>query len=247
MTSEEIHEAVRLIKQELRGMMNGVVSHSMREKGLAYKVNFGVELPRLQAYAAELLQRTASDEDERYSLALRLWSENIRECRLLAGMLMPPEAMDEQTAELWVEQMRFPEEAECTVMHIFQHLSLAADLAFRWIAREEPMFQFCGWLLMARLFMQGREPSQRDADELLDQAATVLRDFAKQPAPQASQQATVPGASSAQSSPSATVPGGFSARPLPLAATAHKALLKYMATSPTAEARGEELLSALNL
>lgn len=233
MTSEEIHEAVRLIKQELRGMMNGVVSQSMREKGLAYKVNFGVELPRLQDYAAELRQRFESGEDERYSLALRLWSENIRECRLLAGMLMPPEAMDEQTAELWIEQMRFPEEAECTVMHLFQHLSFAADLAFRWIAREEPMFQYCGWLLMARLFMQGREPSQRDADELLDQAAAVLRDRAVQPAPQAL--------------PQATVPGGFSARPLPLAATAHKALLKYMDTSPTAEARGEELLARLNL
>lgn len=233
MTSEEIHEAVRLIKQELRGMMNGVVSQSMREKGLAYKVNFGVELPRLQAYAAELRQRFESGEDERYSLALRLWSENIRECRLLAGMLMPPEAMDGQTAELWVEQMQFPEEAECTVMHLFQHLSFAADLAFRWIAREEPMFQYCGWLLMARLFMQGREPSQRDADELLDQAAAVLRDRTVQPAP--------------QSLPQATVPGGFSARPLPLAATAHKALLKYMDTSPTAEARGEELLASLNL
>lgn len=233
MTSEEIHEAVRLIKQELRGMMNGVVSQSMREKGLAYKVNFGVELPRLQDYAAELRQRFESDEDERYSLALRLWSENIRECRLLAGMLMPPEAMDEQTAELWIEQMQFPEEAECTVMHLFQHLNFAADLAFRWIAREEPMFQYCGWLLMARLFMQGREPSQRDADELLDQAAAVLRDRAVQPAPQAL--------------PQATVPGGFSARPLPLAATAHKALLKYMDTSPTAEARGEELLASLNL
>lgn len=233
MTSEEIHEAVRLIKQELRGMMNGVVSQSMREKGLAYKVNFGVELPRLQDYAAELRQRFESGEDERYSLALRLWSENIRECRLLAGMLMPPEAMDEQTAELWIEQMHFPEEAECTVMHLFQHLNFAADLAFRWIAREEPMFQYCGWLLMARLFMQGREPSQRDADELLDQAAAVLRDRAVQPAPQALPQATVPGASSA--------------RPLPLAAIAHKALLKYMATSPTAEARGEELLASLNL
>lgn len=247
MTSEEIHEAVRLIKQELRGMMNGVVSHSMREKGLAYKVNFGVELPRLQAYAAELLQRTASDENERYSLALRLWNEPIRECRLLAGMLMPPEAMDEQTAELWVEQMRFPEEAECTVLHLFQHLSPAADLAFRWIAREEPMFQFCGWLLMARLFMQGREPSQRDADELLDQAATVLRDFALQPASQASQQDSSLSPQALSPSPQATVPGASSARPLPLAATVHKALLKYMATSPTAEARGEELLSALNL
>ena len=40
-------EQLREIKRALRGMMNGVVSASMREKGLTYKVNFGVELPRL--------------------------------------------------------------------------------------------------------------------------------------------------------------------------------------------------------
>lgn len=245
MTSEEIHEALRLIKQELRGMMNGVVSHSMREKGLTYKVNFGVDLPRLQEYASELCQRFTPVQNEckqdectqdgsaLYSLALQLWNEPIRECRLLAGMLMPSTEMDEQTAELWIEQMRFPEEAECTVLHLFQHLDFAADLAFRWIARDEPMFQLCGWLLMARLFMQGREPSQRDADELLDQAAAVLNDFATQPATEAV--------------PHATVPGEFSARSLPLAPAAHKALLKYMATSTIAEVRGEELLRKLGL
>lgn len=149
-------------------MMNGVTSHSMRQKGIDYKVNFGVELPRLQTYAAEY--------EPSYSLALALWNEPIRECRLMAGMLMPPHEMDIPTAEMWVEQMHYQEEAECSVMHLFQHMPQAADMAFAWIARDEDIFRLCGWLLMGRLFMNGSEPTQRDADELLDQAACALND-----------------------------------------------------------------------
>lgn len=165
-------DILRTVKQDLRTMMNGVTSHSMREKGLTYKVNFGVELPRLQSYAEELGTRT--EGTSHYALALALWNEPIRECRLLAGLLMPPTEIDSQTAEMWVEQMMFQEEAECTVMHLFQHMPDASSLAFRWIAHEEPMYRQCGWLLMARLFMQGLEPSQRDADELLDQLRAEL-------------------------------------------------------------------------
>ena len=80
--------------------MNGPVSQSMREKGLAYKVNFGVELPRLREMAEEW--------PHNYELAAALWKENIRECRLLAGMLMPTEDFPADLAELWVEQMNFP-------------------------------------------------------------------------------------------------------------------------------------------
>lgn len=197
---------IRDIKQALRGMMNGIVSHSMREKGANYKVNFGVELPRLQAFAEEL-RASLGEGGRAYRLALQLWNEPIRECRLLAGMLMPVAEMDRPTSELWVEQMQLAEEAECTVFHLFQHLPYAADLAFGWIASERPMHQLCGWLLMARLFMQGKKPSERDAAEILDQAAVCL------------------------ASPN-----------LQLASAAQKAVLKYMALSPEAEARGEKLL-----
>ena len=72
----------------------------MREKGLTYKVNFGVELPRLQQMAQEM--------PHTYELAARLWKEDIRECRLLAGMLMPAADFQADMAEVWVEQMRLP-------------------------------------------------------------------------------------------------------------------------------------------
>ena len=160
-------EQLREIKKELRGVMNGVVSQSMREKGLNYKVIFGVELHRLREMAETLPHSP--------ELAGMLWKENIRECRLLAAMIYPPEKFGDDLADLWVEQMNFPEEAECTVMHLFQYLPYASQKAFEWVAREETMFQLCGWLLMGRLFMRDMVPTDRDANELLDQLAAALR------------------------------------------------------------------------
>ncbi len=160
-------EQLRFIKQSLRGVMNGVTSTSMREKGLTYKVNFGVELPRLQAMAEEL--------PHTYELAAALWKEDIRECRLLAAMLMPEADFCEELADLWVEQMRFTEEAECTVMHLFARLPYASAKAFEWVAREEEMYRLCGWLLWARLFMKHMEPDERDTNELLDQLESDLK------------------------------------------------------------------------
>ena len=47
----ELTEQLKEIKTQLRLSMNGAVSQSMREKGLVYKLNFGVELPRIKSIA----------------------------------------------------------------------------------------------------------------------------------------------------------------------------------------------------
>jgi len=87
----ELQEQLRQIKRALHSMMNGPISQAMRNKGLTYKVNFGVEKPRLEEYAHEL--------PTTYELAAALWKENIRECRLLAGMLMPVEEFPADLAD----------------------------------------------------------------------------------------------------------------------------------------------------
>ena len=146
--------------------MNGMTSTSMRNKGLTYKVNFGVELPRLQEMSAEF--------SHTYALSSLLWKEDIRECRLLAGMLMPVEEFDAELADIWVDQMRFTEEAECTVMHLFSRAPWASVKSFEWIASDKPMAQLCGYLLLARLFMNGNKMQDRDEMEYLDQTASDL-------------------------------------------------------------------------
>lgn len=148
--------------------MNGPVSHSLRAQGLGYRINFGVDQPRL----IELAQTLPHEVD----LAIALWKEDTRELRLLAPMLMPREAMDEELALLWVEQIRYAEEAQVMVLHLLRHLPIASALAFRLVASERGMERLVAWLLLGRLFMEGHVPTQRDADEVLDHLAAELRD-----------------------------------------------------------------------
>ena len=86
------------IKTQLRLSMNGAVSQSMREKGLVYKLNFGVELPRIKMIAESY--------EKNHDLAQALWKEDIRECKILAGMLQPIETFYPEIADIWVENIR---------------------------------------------------------------------------------------------------------------------------------------------
>mgnify|MGYP007112425563 CR=1 FL=1 len=66
----ELKEQLKEIKTQLRLSMNGAVSQSMREKGLVYKLNFGVELPPYQKYCFCLRERSclgAGTLERRYS------------------------------------------------------------------------------------------------------------------------------------------------------------------------------------
>ncbi len=167
MTEETAH-TIRAIKQELHAMMNGPVSNSLRDKGLRYRIIYGVEWNRLLDFAASLGQSS--------ELAGALWKEDIRECRLLAGLVQPADEFPEELAEIWIEDMHYPEEAQYTTMTLFQNLPYAKKAAFKWIARENGMYQLCGFLLFARLFMKNdKVVDDRSANEFLDQAQSLIR------------------------------------------------------------------------
>ena len=146
--------------------MNGMVSQSMREKGMEYKLNFGIEYPRIKEIAAGY--------EPDHELAQALWKENIRECKILAGLLQPADTFYQGIADIWIEGMDYPELAEYTVMNLFQRLPYASEVVFRWMADEREMFQLCGFLLMARLLMKGEKLNERAEAEFLDQACTAV-------------------------------------------------------------------------
>ena len=162
----ELKEQLKEIKTQLRLSMNGVVSQSMREKGLVYKLNFGVELPRIKAIAA------AFSKD--HALAQALWKEDIRECKILAGLLQPVDSFLPEIADIWVESIRNIEIAELTCMNLFQHLPYAPAKSFHWIAAEDEYTQVCGFLTIARLLMKKGDMDERVENEFLDQAITAF-------------------------------------------------------------------------
>ena len=162
----DIKEQLKDIKTQLRLSMNGVVSQSMREKGINYKLNFGVELPRIKSIAASF--------EKNHDLAQTLWKEDIRECKILAGLLQPIETFYPEIADIWVENMPTMEIAELTCMNLFQNLPYAPAKSFQWIAAEEEYAQICGYLTIARLLVKKGDMTERVAGEFLDQAISAV-------------------------------------------------------------------------
>ncbi len=164
MNQEALHERVKEIKRSFRLMMDGSIAASMREKGVNYKLNWGATLLRLREKANEI--------GEDYQLAIELWKENIRECKILATMIMPAKKMLPEVAEIWMEQTETVEIAEQAAFNLYQHMDAAADLAYKWIASPRELDQLCGYHILSRLFMKGQSPNERGINEFIDQAIT---------------------------------------------------------------------------
>jgi len=162
----QIEEQVKEIKQSFRQMMDGATAKSMRDKGVDYHLNWGATLPRLREMADEM--------GKNYDLAIALWKENVRECKILATMLMPPERILPEVVDIWMEQTETVEIAEQAAFNLYQYLPFAAEKAFQWLAAPEELCQICGFHVLSRLFMQKREPNERGINEFVDQALTAL-------------------------------------------------------------------------
>ena len=178
MERTDIDAKVKEIKQSFRLMMDGATAQSMRDKGLDYHLNWGATLPRLRQMADEIasdFSSPASGPSPLYSLAIALWKENVRECKILATMLMPADQILPEVVDIWMEQTDTIEIAEQAAFNLYQYLPYAADKAYQWIASPDDLPQLCGYHVLCRLFMQGQEPNERGINEFIDQAVAALQ------------------------------------------------------------------------
>ena len=164
---ENIQEQVKEIKQSFRLLMDGQTSQSMREKGVEYKLNWGAAIPMLQEKAREI--------GKDYDLAIELWKADVRECKILATMVMPAEKMLPEIADIWMEQTISQEIAEQAAFNLYQYLPFAAEKAYQWMASEKELYQLCGFHILTRLFMNKQEPNERGINEFIDQALAALQ------------------------------------------------------------------------
>ena len=173
----ELSSKVKDIKQSFRQMMDGAVAQSMRDKGLNYHLNWGATLPRLREMAEELKSafNVQCSTFNVYDLSIALWKENIRECKILATMLMPANQMAPEVCDIWMEQIPSQEIAEQVAFNVWQYLPYAPEKAYQWIASDKEYDQLCGFHVLSRLFMNGQEPNERGINEFIDQALAALQ------------------------------------------------------------------------
>ena len=117
---ETLHETIRTLRNQLRLAMNGVTATSMREKGLRYKLNFGVSYPEIKAIARQ--------HEPNATLAHALWAEDCRELKILATLLQPAETFLPEEALRWIAEAPYPEIVELLSKHLLARLPYVEEL-----------------------------------------------------------------------------------------------------------------------
>ena len=104
-------EKVLELKAKVKHLMNAEVADAMRREGIIYKVNYGVSIPELKALAKPYLGD--------HELALELFREEIRECKLLATMIDDPELITGEQLDEWANDFTNPEIVEKVCGNLF--------------------------------------------------------------------------------------------------------------------------------
>ena len=141
--SSSVDDDVKKIKRSFRLFMNGVASSSMRDKGLEYKINWGIPVTRLRDMAAQYAPSVA--------LAERLWESDVRECKILATMLMPAERFSESMALSWLSACNNQEMVEMLVFNLVQNMPGVETFVVSLLHSDEPNAPLAALHLVSRL------------------------------------------------------------------------------------------------
>ena len=167
-----MNDIIADIKKELRANMNGVASAHARQTE-DYRVNWGIELPRVAEIADEIGRIAIERQCSMRELAQALWNESTRECKILACMLMPANEFVEEVCDIWAESIRTEEIATMFCLYLVQKLPYASQKAYEWMASESTLLQTCGFLTLCHLIRKYKLNEDAEA-EFLDQAGAAL-------------------------------------------------------------------------
>jgi hypothetical protein len=163
------------IRNQLRLAMNGVVSTSMREKGINYRLNFGVSLLELK--------HIASTHQQDAKLAEALWKEDIREFKILASYVQPVESFDKEDALRWVKDIPYMEIAEACARNLFHKMKAAKELALELLSEERKGYNHCSAFLILFYWLNDKENvlSIDESSLILSSAVAVMKESPNAP------------------------------------------------------------------
>ncbi|NDF56071.1 MAG: hypothetical protein EB145_18145 [Proteobacteria bacterium] len=149
------------VLEELRRVGKPATAVIYRRHG-AHDETWGVTYADLKRVAKSLRGRSA--------LAEPLWASGIHDARVLATMIVSPEALSRATFDDWISGARCRATANA-VADVVSHRADAHGIARQWIGTQDEWAGVAGWSAMASLAM-GNRLDDATASEL----ATRIRD-----------------------------------------------------------------------
>jgi 3-methyladenine DNA glycosylase AlkD len=151
-------EYTEIIK-ELKSLSSPENVAGMARFGITPKKAYGVTVPHLRRIAK------AAGRDR--ALAQRLWSNDTRETRILAGMIDEPALVDSAQMDAWAAEFTYWEICDGCCMNLFEKTPLAWEKAVEWSRAEREGVKRAGFVLMARLAVSDKKAEDAKFEKFL--------------------------------------------------------------------------------
>lgn len=163
-TDQKFQQILKVIK--LR--KSGEVSDAMIEKGIQYKLNWGVSLLDLR----EIAQNYEAD----HLLALKLWNKQWRETMILATLLDVPADVTEEQMDFWTKSFENSEIAEQASTNLWVKSKFAFVKALEWCRGKKHLVRFSGVHLMGRLAITEKNAIDEMFETFFEELPTLAKD-----------------------------------------------------------------------
>lgn len=162
------------IIKKLKTLADPKAIEGMARYGITPQKTFGVSIPNMR--------KIAKEAGRNRDLAQKLWASDIRETRILAGMIDEPAGVTEDQMESWVKDFDYWEICDQCCMNLFEKTRFAYPKAVEWSLREKEFVKRAGFVLMARLAVSDKNAEDGQFEKffpLIKQESTDQRNFVK--------------------------------------------------------------------
>ena len=168
--NEEIENQIKSIRRAIYLSMNGICAENIDNSGLEYKQNFGVAWTRLVEIAQNYTQN--------YDLAERLWLMSIRETKLLATLLCPPQELTTERLTEWVKGITTIELAEIFAFALLRKTTNLTKEILQLEQSENHLHRLTAYHTLARLSTQNlNQIKSEENKETTSQFSTLNSQF----------------------------------------------------------------------
>ena len=166
--NRETEKQYREILTWINSRKNGDVSRTMEQKGLKYKLNWGVSLIELRQFALQF--------EPDHLLALKLWNKQWRETMILATLLDNPYEVTEEQMDFWTKSFVNSEIAEQASTNLWVKTKFAFVKALEWCRGKKHLVRFTGVHLLGRLAVAGKGAIDEMFEPFYDELLTLAKD-----------------------------------------------------------------------
>lgn len=156
---------MQAVKRRFFAMRNGDLAAQIARGGIAYRINFGLNLPQIRDIAAQIVEGTLPDhphapaDEERRELARMLWQNaTTRESRLIVPFILNAGDIDLNEARSMVNEVNTVEVADVLCHRLLRNHPDAATIVITVMGNADatPIRRYTALRLMLNLMTIGK-------------------------------------------------------------------------------------------